>query len=42
MCRVFIKDLVPEFELETDEFVEFLRSLYRLTDTGDLWHKTLR
>ena len=38
---VFIKDPVPEFELDPSHCLKLLRPLYRLCESGDLWHATL-
>ena len=34
-----IKNPAKEFELEPNEFLQLLKSLYDLIDSGDHWHK---
>ena len=41
MRDVFIKDPVPEFELNPNQSLQLLRPLYGLCESGDLWFKTL-
>lgn len=37
----YIERPVPEFELQPEQFLKLLKSLYGLCDLGDLWFKTL-
>ena len=39
--RIFLKNPVSEFEMEPLECFELLKTLYGLSDPGDLWHKIL-
>ena len=41
MRDIFIKDPVPEFELDASQCLQLLRPLYGLCESGDLWHATL-
>lgn len=38
---VFIARPVPEFELDPSQFLQILKPLYGLCESGDLWHETL-
>lgn len=37
---IFIKKVVPEFELQPNECLKLLKPLYGLCESGDLWHQT--
>ena len=39
--KIFIREPVPEFELDPKECLELLKPLYGLCESGDLWHATL-
>ena len=41
MHEVFIKNPVPEFELDPNQSLQLLRPLYGLCESGDLWYNTL-
>ena len=41
MRDVFIKDPVPEFELDVTQCLKLLRPLCSLCESGELWHETL-
>ena len=41
MRDIFIKDPVPEFELDASQCLQILRTLCGLCESGDLWHATL-
>eukprot|EP00171_Calliarthron_tuberculosum_P023252 IDg23252t1 len=38
---LFITKPSPKFELSAEEYLKLLKPLYRLCDSGDLWHKKL-
>eukprot|EP00737_Agarophyton_chilense_P000247 gb/GEZJ01000282.1/.p1 GENE.gb/GEZJ01000282.1/~~gb/GEZJ01000282.1/.p1 ORF type:complete len:768 (+),score=79.54 gb/GEZJ01000282.1/:1785-4088(+) len=39
--QIFIKDTVPEFELNPGQCLQLLKPLYGLCESGDLWYKTM-
>ena len=38
---MFITNPASEFELSPDEFLQVLKPIYELADSGYIWHKTL-
>ena len=36
-----LRDLLPQFELDSHEALQLLRPLYGLCESGDMWYKTL-
>ena len=41
MRDIFVRDPVPEFELDPSQCLQLLKPLYGLCESGDLWHRTL-
>ena len=41
MRDIFIRDPIPEFELDPSQCLQLLKPLYGLCESGDLWHRTL-
>lgn len=39
--EVYIKNLVPEFELDSSQSLQLLKPLHGPFESGELWHKTL-